>query len=170
LKNSKTEQLVIIAFFIALDVILTRFCSINTDILRIGFGFLPAAMVGIMYGPLWAGISYAIADVLGMMIFPSGAYFPGFTFTAFLTGLVYGLFLYKKELLTWKKILIPVLIVCMGINLFVDTLWLEILYGQGYLAIFPLRVIKCAVMVPIQTILIKIIWEKVIIRIKTGRQ
>ncbi len=170
MKNSKTEQLVIIAFFIALDVILTRFCSINTDILRIGFGFLPAAMVGIMYGPLWAGISYAIADVLGMMIFPSGAYFPGFTFTAFLTGLVYGLFLYKKELLTWKKILIPVLIVCMGINLFVDTLWLEILYGQGYLAIFPLRVIKCAVMVPIQTILIKIIWEKVIIRIKTGRQ
>lgn len=169
MKNTKTEKLVIIAFFIALDVILTRFCSINTDILRIGFGFLPVAMVGIMYGPIWAGVSYAIADVLGMMIFPSGAFFPGFTLTAFLTGCVYGIFLYNKTPLTWKRILVPVLIVCMGLNLFVDTLWLEILYGQGYLVIFPARIIKCAAMVPVQVVTIKIIWEKVILRIKAGR-
>ena len=170
MRNNKTEKLVIIAFLIALSVILTRFCSINTDILRIGFGFLPAAMVGIMYGPIWAGASYAVADVLGMLIFPSGAFFPGFTFTAFLTGCVYGFFLYKKESLSWKRILIPVLIVCMGLNLFVDTLWLEILYGQGYLAIFPMRIIKCAAMVPIQTVLIKVVWDKIITKIMTGRR
>ena len=97
-------RLVTMAFLIALEIVLTRFCSINTPILRIGFGFLPVAMMGIMFGPLWAGIGYAVGDLLGMLIFPSGAYFPGFTLTAFLTGLVFGFFLHGKEI-TWKKVL-----------------------------------------------------------------
>ena len=69
---SNTRRLVTIAFFIALEVVLTRFLSINTDFLRIGFGFLPVACVGILFGPLWAGAAYAVGDVLGMLIFPSG--------------------------------------------------------------------------------------------------
>ena len=158
---SNTRRLVTIAFFIALEVILTRFLSIQTDFLRIGFGFLPVACVGILFGPLWAGAAYAVGDVLGMLIFPSGSYFPGFTLSAFLIGCIYGFFLYKKES-SFRRILVPVLLVCMGVNLFVDTLWLNILYGQAYLALLPLRAIKCAVMVPIQLVLIKLVWEKVL--------
>lgn len=162
--RSNTQRLVLLAFFIALEVILTRFCSINTDFIRIGFGFLPVAMVGIMFGPLWAGAAYAVGDVLGMIIFPSGQFFPGFTISAVLIGITYGLFLYKKSP-SYKTIILPVLIVCMGINLFIDTFWLSILYGQAYLVLFPLRIIKCAVMVPIQLVLIKLIWQKVILKL-----
>jgi len=164
MSDKNTKKLVTLAFLIALDIILTRFCSINTDILRIGFGFLPVAVAGIMYGPVWAGISYAIADVLGMIIFPSGTFFPGFTFTALLTGFTYGFFYYKKTP-SFKTIILPVLIICMGLNLFLDTFWLNILYGQGYMAIFPARIIKCALMVPIQYFLIKIVWDKVLRKI-----
>jgi len=89
-QKSNTKRLVVLAFLIALEIILTRFCSIQTPIVRIGFGFLPVAMMGILYGPLWAGIGYAAGDVLGMLIFPSAAYFPGFTLTAFLTGIIFG--------------------------------------------------------------------------------
>ena len=53
-KKSATSRLVIMAFLIAMEIILTRFCSINTPILRIGFGFLPVAMMGIMFGPVWS--------------------------------------------------------------------------------------------------------------------
>lgn len=162
--RSNTQKLVITAFFIALEIILTRFCSINTDILRIGFGFLPVAVIGIMFGPLWAGAAYAVGDVLGMMIFPTGSFFPGFTLTAFLTGTVYGIFLHRKTP-SLKTIIVPVLIVCLGINLFLDTLWLSILFGQGYLALFPARIIKCVVMIPVQLILIKLVWEKCITKI-----
>lgn len=158
---SNTRRLVTIAFFIALEVVLTRFLSINTEFLRIGFGFLPVACVGILFGPLWAGAAYAVGDVLGMLIFPSGSYFPGFTVSAFLIGCIYGIFLYKKES-SFRRILIPVLLVCLGVNLFVDTLWLNILYGQAYLALLPMRLIKCAVMVPIQLVLIKLVWDKVL--------
>lgn len=167
--KSNTQRLVTIAFFIALEIILTRFCSIQTDIIRIGFGFLPVAMVGIMFGPLWAGAAYAIGDVLGMIIFPPAGYFPGFTLTAFLTGLTFGYFLHGKTP-SLRTILIPVLIVCLGLNLFLDTLWLNIMYGQGYLAILPARIIKCGIMLPIQTILIKFAWEKIILRIMPAEE
>ena len=158
---SNTRRLVTIAFFIAIEVVLTRFLSIQTEFLRIGFGFLPVACVGILYGPLWAGAAYAIGDVLGMLIFPSGSYFPGFTLSAFIIGCLYGIFLYGKDS-SVRRILIPVLLVCMGVNLFVDTLWLRILYGQAYLAILPPRIVKCVVMVPIQVVLIKLVWDKVL--------
>ena len=132
---SNTRRLVTIALFIALEVILTRFLSINTDFLR----------------------------MLGMLIFPSGSYFPGFTVSAFAIGCIYGLFLHKKES-SFRRIIIPVLLVCMGVNLFVDTLWLNILYGQAYMALLPKRLVKCAVMVPIQVVLIKLVWDKVLKR------
>lgn len=96
MKNNSVKKLVEISLLIALEVILTRFCSINTATLRIGFGFLPIAIIAMMYGPLSAGVAYALGDLLGMMIFPSGSYFPGFTLTAFLTGVIYGLVLYRK--------------------------------------------------------------------------
>ena len=69
MKNNNVKKLVEISLLIALEVILTRFCSINTAILRIGFGFLPIAIIAMMHGPLSAGVAYAIGDLLGMMIF-----------------------------------------------------------------------------------------------------
>ena len=166
MRKQNTQKLIVVAFFIALEVILTRFCSINTDILRIGFGFLPVAMVAMLYGPLWAGAAYAIGDVLGMMIFPTGGgYFPGFTLTAFLTGCTYGIFLYGRPK-TWLRITLAVLPVCLILNLCLDTLWLHILMGQGYLALLPTRIFKCAVMLPIQILLIHLVWERCVSRVQ----
>lgn len=163
-KKNTTQRLIIMAFLIAISVILTRFCSINTPILRIGFGFMPCAIMGIMYGPLWAGAGYAIADVLGMMIFPNGAYFPGFTLTAFLTGIVYGLFYHNNEV-TIKSSILPNLIVSIVLNLILDTMWLMILMGQGFWVLLPTRVIKCVVMFAIQLVLIPLVWNKLVIRL-----
>ena len=157
------KKLVQISLLIAIEVILTRFCSINTPIVRIGFGFLPIAIIAMMYGPLSAGIAYAIGDILGVMLFSTGQFFPGFTLTAFLTGIVYVVFLYNKPK-TWPRIIGAVLIVCLVINLGLDTLWLNILMGKGYLALLPTRIIKVAIMIPVQTVIIGIIWKKVVVR------
>ena len=164
-KKSKTIRLVTIAFLIALEIILTRFCSINTPILRIGFGFLPVAMMGIMYGPVWAAIGYAVGDVLGMLIFPSGVYFPGFTVTAVLTGFVFGFFLHNKDKITWKTVLPASLIVILVLNLCLDTFWLSILMGDGFIALLPTRIFKCVVMFPIHLILIPLVWNRIMSKI-----
>lgn len=157
------KKLIQISLLIAIEVILTRFCSIQTPIVRIGFGFLPIAIIAMMYGPLSAGVAYAIGDLLGVALFPTGSFFPGFTITAFLTGIVYGVFLYNKPK-TWPRIIGAVLTVCLVINLGLDTLWLSILMGKGYIALLPTRIMKAVLMIPVQTLIIGIIWKKVVVR------
>lgn len=163
--KQNTTRLIVIAFLIALEIILTRFFSINTPILRIGFGFLPVAMTGILYGPIWAGLSYALGDVLGMLLFPSGPYFPGFTLTAFLTGLVYGFILHNKPV-TWKRVLMSAFLVCFALNLCLDTYWLYILMNQGVFAILPARLLKFAIMLPVQVLLIQTVWHRLLTKIE----
>lgn len=168
-RNSKTTKLVTIAFMIALEIILTRFLSVDVaGIARIGFGFLPVAMVAIMYGPWFAGGAYALGDILGMLIFPKGAFFPGFTLSACLTGIVFGLVLYKKEI-TWKRTLIASVIIVTCIDLLLNTYWLHILMGQGFLAMVPLRIVKCSFEIPVQVILIPLVWHTVFKRIPMAR-
>lgn len=157
--NSNATRLITLGLFIALEIILTRFLSINTPLLRIGFGFLPIAMLGILYGPLWAGAAYALGDVLGMLIFPSGAFFPGFTLSAALTGVVYGVMLHEKPV-NWKRVLMAASIVCLGINLIMDTYWLYLLMGNAVIGILPARLLKSVVMVGIQTAIIPVVWNK----------
>jgi ECF transporter S component (folate family) len=159
------SAITIIGFLIALEIILTRFLSINTPIVRIGFGFVPVAIVAVLYGPLWAGVAYAIGDVIGAFLFPTGAFFPGFTLTAFLTGLTFGLFLYGKQV-SWKTVIPASLIVCIALNLCLDTFWLKILMGEGMWALLPSRLIKCGVMIVVQTVLLPIICGKILPLVK----
>jgi len=94
----KTKDLVIMAFLMTTEIIFTRFLAIQTPVVRIGFGFLPMSMMAILYGPFWTGLAYVACDLLGMAIFPRGVFIPGFTLTAFLTGVIYGLVLHNKPI------------------------------------------------------------------------
>ena len=155
-----------LALLIAMDIVLTRFLAINTQFLRISLGMIPVALAGAAFGPVWGGICGAVGDVLGMLIFPSGAYFPGFTLTAALTGIIYGLFLYHKEdTHALRNVLIASILVCIGCNLLLDTLWLNIMYGSGFIAILPARIIKCIVNIPVYTALILVLRNNVIAKI-----
>lgn len=163
-KSSFTTRLVTLAFLIALEVILTRFLSIQLPIARIGFGFLPVAVMAILYGPVWAGLGYVAGDLLGMLLFPTGPYFPGFTLTAFLTGATYGIFLYKKTM-TWQRILVTVITVVVLYTIFLNTVWLHILYGKAFLGLMPSRLIQAAIMIPVQFLTIHLIAKGVLPRI-----
>lgn len=164
-RKSRTNQIIIIALFIAMEVILTRFLSIQTPIIRLGFGFLPIAMLAIMYGPVWAGVAYAVGDILGMLLWPvSGPFFPGFTLTAFLTGVVFGLVLYKKEV-TITRVLLASLLVVIPLNLGLDTLWLSILFNKAFVVLLPTRIVKCVITIFIQTALIPTAYHLIVRRL-----
>lgn len=164
MKNINTRILVTLSLLISLEVILTRFLSIQTPIVRIGFTFVPIAVSAIMFGPVFSGISAAFADVIGMMLFPAGAYFPGFTLTAFLTGAIYGLFLYNKNI-NILRISAAVIVVSIFVNLGLDTVSLWILTGKGFEVLLTARIIKCISMIPIQIITIKALWSLVVKRL-----
>lgn len=161
MKKDLPKTLVTMALLIALEVILTRFLSINLPIVRIGFGFLPVAVAAILFGPLWAGIGYAVGDILGMLIWPTGAYFPGFTVTAFLVGAAYGIFLNKKTV-TWPRLIVTVSVVVLAFSLLLNTVWLSMLYGKAFLGLLPTRILQCVILIPVQVLTIKLVYEKVL--------
>ncbi len=155
-----TRKLVMISCFIALNIILTRFLSIQTPFLRIGFAFLPISLCAMLYGPVVGGVSAVIADILGMFLFVGGAFHYGFTISAFLSGTIYGLFLYKRPK-TFFNVLVPVFLILTVVDLGLNTFWLKDLYNKGFLVLLPQRAIKAAIMLPIQTTLITVFWKYV---------
>ncbi len=154
----KIRNILLLGLFIALEVILTRFFSIENAIVRISFEFIPIAISAVLFGPVMAGTGAAVADVLGMLLFPKGAYFPGFTFSAFLSGIIYGVFLYKKKI-TVPRTFMAVLTVIIVCSLVLNTIWLIILTQNGAYAILTARLIKSAVFLPVQTVLIYLVWK-----------
>ena len=104
--------------------------------------------------------------VAGRSILLSSA---GVVLTAFLTGMIFGFFLKGREI-TWKTVLPASLIVILGCNLCLDTLWLSILMGQGYLALLPARILKCVLMLPIHLILIPFVWNRIVSKIPFAGQ
>ena len=163
--NLNSKMLTQLALLISLQVILTRFLSIQTPIVRIGFGFLPLAIMGILYGPTIAFTGGVISDLLGFVMFPTGTYFPGFTLTTGLTALIFSYFLYNKDF-SIKRVTIASLIVCLVLNLCLDTFWLSILLGKGYLVLLPTRIVKSLIMIPIQVVTISLVWDKFVNKIK----
>ena len=146
--NTNTKKIIIIGMLIACQVVTGRFLTISTLFVKIGFTFLPIAILAILYGPVWAGVGAAMGDIIISMLLPYG-YFPGFTVSAFITGTVYGFFLYRKSANIWK-ITCSVLAINIAVSIFLQTYWLYLLTGQGYLAVLPMRIIQNAIMTPIQ--------------------
>ena len=156
--HDKIRNILFVGLFISLEVILTRFLSIENTIVRISFEFIPIAISAILFGPLTAGVAAAIADVLGMLIFPKGPYFPGFTLSAFVTGFLYGVVLYKKKI-TVLRSFIAVFVVTIVASLALNTIWLIYLTGKTAYVILATRIVKSLVFLPIQTIMICLTWR-----------
>lgn len=154
------RKMVFIGLLIALQVVLTRFLGIETPIVRVSFGFLPLALSGMLFGPLVGEITGAVADILGMLIFPKGAYFPGFTVSTALSGVVYGIFLYKRPKNIFN-ISVAAITITLFINLGLNTLWLSMLTGKAVYAIITPRIVKNLIELPIRIIVIYTAWKTV---------
>jgi len=150
-KTVRTQIYITVAMglLIAIEIVFTRFLAIRTPIVTIGLGFIPVSLAAMLYGPVRGGLVAALGDFIGAILFPIGPYFPGFTLTAFLTGMVYGLFLHKKACKLWN-IAGAVLLINVVLNLTMDTYWLYLITGKGMLALLPARLLKCALMAPVQ--------------------
>lgn len=149
----------VIGVLVALEIILSRF-TIHTWNLKIGFSFVPVVVAAVFYGPVAAGLVGAIGDVLSAVLFPVGAFFPGFTFSAFLTGIVFGILLRKKQNL--PNVLLSVAIVQLCISQGMNTFFISVLYGSPFRALFVTRMYQTLVMSVIQVVSIVLISKKLI--------
>lgn len=168
MKTSRIQTMVLVALLVAIEIVLSRFCSIATPFVKIGFGFIPIAVCGMLFGPVWAGVAGGLADFVGAILFPIGTYFPGFTVSAILTGVIFGLLL-RRENAGWKQLTVAVSLNCIGVSLGLTTLWISMLYGTPYLALLPTRAVQNLIMVPIQFIVLHGMSQPVRLYLRTVR-
>ena len=148
MKKLDTKAQVVLGLLTALEIILSRFLSISAWNIKIGFSFVPIVMAAVLYGPFYAGAVAASADFLGAILFPIGPYFPGFTLTAFLMGIVFGIFLHKDQTLfhTAAAVFINQFI----LSLFLNTFWISVLYGSPFGALFTTRILQTLLLYTVQ--------------------
>ena len=155
-KGMTVKALVLLGLMVALNVVLGRLSIQFTPEVRISvFGFIPIALAGMLMGPLYGGLVGAAGDVVNYVLFTHayGGYFPGYTFTALVSGLWYGYVLHGKKG-TWLRAVLaiaPVIIVGeMGLN----SVWTYILYSKTFWAKLPLRLLTNAIECPIKIALL----------------
>ena len=153
-----TKRLCMMGILVALKIILERVLSISVgDYLRISFSFIPVAVSGLLMGPVCSTLVATAADLLGTLL--SGqAPFPGLTAVAALTGLFYGIFLYRREV-TLGRAMLCMLVVTVVCSLMLNSFCLYLMGilphapDAFWLRMVP-RIIRSAVQYPINVALL----------------
>ncbi len=157
---SRNKKIILTALLLAMLIILSRFLSIKTPLLKISFAFIPTMLCAIWLGPKWAVLLNVLGDVIGATLFPTGPYFVGYTISTAITALIYGLLIYKKEANTYTekqfiiRVIISVILVTAISNIGLNTLWVSITTGKAFIVLLGTRIVKEIVMIPIQIIVI----------------
>ena len=150
MKKKSTQMIVTLGLLVALHIILSRFLSINAWNIKIGFAFAAVFVGAYLYGPVGGAMVGGLGDFLGAILFPIGAYFPGFTLNCALTGVVMGLLLYKKQ--SPLRVVISAAINELGISMWITPLWISILYGSPYWPLIVSRLPQIAILFVVEIV------------------
>ena len=146
-----SRKMLLCGLMAALAVVLSLVASIDIGpYIRVGFSGLPNRVVECLFGPVTGCLFGGMLDVLKYILKPSGPFFFGFTFNVMVAGLIYGTLLYRNPV-TVKRIVAAEFLTKLLVNCLLNTLWISMLYGKGFFAILPLRVLKNAIMLPIDS-------------------
>lgn len=141
------KNLAVASLLITMKLILDLFTIQFNQALHLSFEFLPFASLSMLFAVAGA-MSGGLSDIINYIMNPKGAFFPGFTISAMVSGIIYGIAFYKKEISIKRCIFAEIAIVVI-VDLLLNTFWLSLLYGKGFFVLLPMRIIKNTVMIPI---------------------
>ena len=150
-------DITVMALILAIRLVMEMLPAITFGLyVKIGFGFIGAAIAGVMLGPWRAALVGILVDILGNFFSgKSGQFFIGYTLTALVGGLIYGYFLYKR----WEQILIAVLLVTIVCNLGLNSLWVYMMTGKAFAVFMPLRILKNMISLPLNTAILTVLFS-----------
>ena len=150
---TKLKKVILAGLLLATAVVFNRFLSIKTPIVVISFGFIPKIIIATMFGPWWSMLLFGLADLIGALLFPFGAYFVGYTISAVISGFIYGIFLHRKKKIPAKTYLWKLVVACLLsnliCNLLLNSVWIYMTTKKAISVILPTRIVKELVTVPI---------------------
>ncbi|MBR4030605.1 MAG: folate family ECF transporter S component [Clostridia bacterium] len=158
MQKIKTRNLTFLALLTALSVVLRLVAFPQNSTFRIELAFLPIAVAGSMFGSIGAGVSYLIADVVGTFCVGQ-APIPTITICKILTGIIFGLFFYKR-----KKSIIKIVCAVILITIFIDLLampyaLMPIMGGKSFFVILSDRFYAALFNVPLRIITIYVTFK-----------
>lgn len=156
---SRVKKILLLSFFLATYMILKRLLGVKIFIVKCSFSFVPFILCAIMLGKKDTVLLGALGDILGMLLFPRGAFFPGYTLSSMLTGYIYGTFLYQEHRIVADrkfliKLIISVTIVGVFINFGLNTLWLYCITKNVAKVIAPIKLVKQFILIPFKVMTI----------------
>ena len=158
-----------VAMLLAMRVVISFTASVRvTETIKIGLGYLITALLGMLYGPFTAALAAGAGDLIKYLLKPDGAYFFGFTLTAMLGGVVYGVFFYREKC-TIPRAIASKATVSLLLNCLLNTVWVSWLYGMPFLGALGTKIIKNLMALPFEIVLLYIVlngMNKVIQRAK----
>lgn len=164
-KHNAIKKLAVLAVLIAANVVLSRFLSIQMWNMKFSFSFLTVAIAAAVCD-IWGGaVVGGLSDFLGAILFPTGTYFPGFTLTAALVGVVFGLF-FRKKFTIWR-IILAVLITQISCTLLLNSFWISLLYKAPYLPTLTTRLLQAGIMTVVQIVSMYLLFDRLDILHKT---
>ena len=151
-----TLSMVTMGLLMAVQLVLSRF-TIGNQFIRLSFTFLVVALIARWFGPWWGMLTAAVVDIVGTLL-TGNPYFVGFTVSAVLGSLIYALFLYQHPV-SWPRLIIAQVLIDLLVNTVLNTLWLTIMYQTPFWALLPMRLLKQAIVSPIQIVLLYLLFK-----------
>ena len=156
---SSVRMLAVCAMLLALRIAVgSVFIPLGDSSLRIYFTFFIIALGASVYGPLMAVVAGCAADLLSFAIAPSGPFFPGYTLSSMLGGLIYGLFLYRRDL-SVVRVFLCKLTINVLVNMLLGSLWNSVMMGKAFYYYLAKSVVKNLVLLPLETALMVLIFR-----------
>ena len=158
--RKRTLDITVMAMVVAIRLVMEMLPAIKFGLyVQIGFGFIGAAIAGVMLGPWRAALVGILVDILGNFFRgESGQFFIGYTLTALVGGLIYGYFLYKRPL-RWEQIGLAVLLVTIFCNLGLNSIWVYMMTQKAFAAFMPLRILKNMITLPLNTAILTVLFS-----------
>ena len=177
MKSITPKRLSLLAMFIALQIVLSKFLMLQlAPSVRLSIDSVPILLAGLWFGPLAGALVGTLSDFLGTLLFPTaGAYFPPLTVAFLLIGLVAGLMSrvvkVNQPVIRAALIVIPSEII--GSYLF-KSFALSFLVGAPFPVLLASRALPVAIVMIANTMLVALLdralGEKAIRESKQGKR
>jgi len=157
-----TQSLTRVAILISMSFLLKSFFVLTLPSYRFTFYDIPLMIIGIMYGPLIGGLSGLIVDWFNILVPNYATGFNLFTLSSMMWGIIPGILLFGRKKLSMTRITLTVLltsVICFAINSY----QLYLFMGNGMLADLPFRIATLIIKLPIQVLILDILFKRVIV-------
>lgn len=122
------RTMVICGLLVAAGVVLKTLspsvAMLGMPVARLPLAYIAIYLAAVAAGPYAALLTGALVDFLGASLFPIGPYFPGYTLTAALAGLIAGFIYHKLKAPFWVRTVLMVVAVQVICSVLLNTLWI----------------------------------------------